>query len=101
MSAQPVEGAQTWSFEAVWPIVAPEYGTTALYEEAIVELPALAAKHGAELVGEPDVHIRRGDRTPGSQGAQWCITASCPARPARRKAEHWPQLRAVPDQKED
>lgn len=96
MSAQPAETPQTWSFEAVWPIVVPLDSCPGqeLYEEAVADLPRLARQHGAELTGTAAMYLVKGAHTPGSQGAEWCITATVPARP--RSNAHRPKLSIVP-----
>lgn len=66
---------------AVWPITDPDLPTALLYAEARKDLPSVAARHNARITGEPQFQVRLGKRVPGSQGAEYVVTATVPAEP--------------------
>lgn len=74
-----------FNLQAVWPILDPDLPTTVLYAEARKDLPAIAARHNARLTGEPTFEVHLGHRVPGSQGAEYVVTATAPAEPVRRR----------------
>lgn len=73
------------TFTAVWPIIDPGMPAAELFEEARNDLPAVAARHRARLIGEPRFAVRSGRGVPGSQGAAHIVTATVPAEEITRR----------------
>lgn len=73
------------TFQAVWPILDPGLPTSMLYAEARKDLPAVAARHNARITGEPHFEVHHGRLVPGSQGAEYVVTASAPAEGVERR----------------
>lgn len=79
----------TRMFRAVWPIV--EGGGTAetdaeLVAQAIGDLPTVAHRHQARIVGPPRACIADGRRVPGSGGALQVVIVEAPAVAANSRA---------------
>lgn len=72
----------THTFRAVWPIIAGT-GTAQSDQElilqAIGDLPAVAHRHQARIVGPPRACIADGRRVPGSGGAHQVVVIEAPA----------------------
>ena len=72
----------THTFRAVWPIV---YGAGAvqpdadLIAQALADLPNVATRHHATIVGTPQATITEGRRIPGSGGHAHVVIAEAPA----------------------
>lgn len=72
----------THTFRAVWPII--EGAGTAetdaeLVAQAIGDLPTVAHRHQARIVGPPRACIADGRRVPGSGGAHQVVVIEAPA----------------------
>lgn len=79
----------THTFRAVWPIV--EGSGTAetdaeLVAQAIGDLPTVAHRHQARIVGAPRACIADGRRVPGSGGALQVVVIEAPAVAANSRA---------------
>lgn len=75
-------------FEAVWPVLDPTLSPQALIDEALADLPRLAAQARAQLTGRPRIAVRPGREVPGSGGATWVVHAIAPAEPLPARA-YW------------
>jgi hypothetical protein len=79
---RPAPPAATHTFRAVWPII--DGASTAqtdqeLILQAIGDLPAVAHRHQARIVGPPRACIADGRRVPGSGGAHQVVIIEAPA----------------------
>lgn len=72
------------TFRAVWPITDPGMHAMDLINEAIEDLPSVAARHRVRITGAPRLHVRAGRGVQGSQGAAYVITCDVPAEPIHR-----------------
>ncbi|UYM26621.1 hypothetical protein SEA_BAUER_72 [Arthrobacter phage Bauer] len=74
----------THTFRAVWPVI-DGTGTATTDAElialAIGDLPAVAHRHNATIVGPPRACIADGRRVPGSGGARHVVVIEAPAMP--------------------
>ncbi|QIG57729.1 hypothetical protein PP358_gp58 [Arthrobacter phage Shoya] len=72
----------THTFRAVWPII-PGHGIAEtdaeLIAQAIGDLPNVAHRHQARIVGPPRACIADGRRVPGSGGAHQVVVIEAPA----------------------
>jgi len=79
---QPKPPTPTHAFRAVWPIVEGTGTATTnaeLIAQAIGDLPNVAHRHGATIIGAPRACIADGRRVPGSGGARHVIVIEAPA----------------------
>lgn len=79
----------THTFRAVWPVV--EGNGTAdtdaeLILQALGDLPAVARRHNARIVGQPRACITDGRSVPGSAGNKYVVVAEAPAIEAAPRA---------------
>lgn len=86
---KPKPPTATHMFRAVWPIVL-EGGSDAqtdaeLIGQAISDLPNVAHRHNATIVGQPRACIADGRRVPGSGGAAQVVVIEAPAIPAKAR----------------
>ncbi|MEV8149924.1 hypothetical protein AB0O52_17485 [Arthrobacter sp. NPDC080073] len=82
---RPKRPTATHTFRAVWPIVEGTGTATTdpeLILQAIGDLPSVAHRHNATIVGPPRACIADGRRVPGSGGALQVIVIEAPAVPA-------------------
>jgi len=77
----------TFEFVGVWPILLPgppqaksPVVLADLFEEAKANLPALARRHRALLLGRPRFSVRPAADVPGSGGTGYVVVATAPAR---------------------
>lgn len=79
---RPAPPTPTHVFRAVWPIVDGN-GTAEtdaeLIAQAIGDLPNVAHRHNARIVGAPRACIADGRRVPGSGGAHQVVVIEAPA----------------------
>jgi hypothetical protein len=90
-AAASVVQQSTHTFRAVWPVIEGDgaVGTDAeLILEALGDLPALARRHNAAIVGTPRACITEGNRVQGSAGHKRVIVVEAPAREVSRRAYH-------------
>jgi len=82
---KPKPPTPTHVFRAVWPVTDSSIIAQDLIAEAYEDLPNVATRHGAQIVGEPKCGMFAGNRVPGSGGAQRVIVIEAPAihKPAR------------------
>lgn len=73
------------TFQAVWPVLNVLRMPASLYAEARKDLPAVAARHNARITGEPQFAIHLGKLVPGSQNAEYVVTATAPAEAVRHR----------------
>ncbi len=79
--------------QVVWPVIDHALLATpdVLLAEAVADLPAVARRSHARIVGPVRVAVRAGRIVPGSGGAAWVVHAVAdavpvPARPYRKVA---------------
>ncbi|MCZ9884124.1 hypothetical protein [Arthrobacter sp. B2a2-09] len=75
----------THTFRGVWPVVEGTGTATTdaeLILQAIGDLPSVAHRHNATIVGPPRACIADGRRVPGSGGALHVVVIEAPAVPA-------------------
>lgn len=86
---RPARPTPTHTFRAVWPIIDGS-GTAEtdaeLVAQAIGDLPTVAHRHHARIVGPPRACITDGRRVPGSGGALQVVVVEAPAVPANSRA---------------
>ena len=86
---RPAPPTATHTFRAVWPIV-DGAGTAQTDQElilqAIGDLPTVAHRHQARIVGPPRACIADGRRVPGSGGAHQVVVIEAPAVAASSRA---------------
>jgi len=82
----------THTFQAVWPIIeGPGHAPLTdaeLIDDALADLPNVAARHGVRITGKARAAITDGARFPGSQGADKIVIAEALAKPLPRRAYH-------------
>lgn len=86
---RPAPPAPTHVFRAVWPIIEGSGSAETdaeLISQAIGELPTVAHRHHAQIVGAPRACIADGRRVPGSGGAPQVVVIEAPAVPANNRA---------------
>lgn len=73
----------TSTFQAVWPIITGHGSApltdNELIEDALADLPNVAARHGVKLTGKPRAAITHGAQFPGSAGAKQVVIIEAPA----------------------
>lgn len=78
------EPAATHIFRAVWPVIDGGNGTATtdaeLILQALGDLPAVARRHNATIVGTPRACITDGRRVQGSAGHRYVVVAEVAAR---------------------
>lgn len=76
------------TFQAVWPIITgpgpASLTDTELIDDALAELPTVAARHGVTLTGKPQAAITNGARFPGTNSAAQIVIIEAPARAVPR-----------------
>ena len=81
----------TSTFQAVWPIITGQGNAnltdTELIDDALADLPTVAARHNVTLIGKPQVAITDGARFPGANGAHKVVVIESPARALPRIAD--------------
>ena len=81
----------THTFRAVWPVIEGA-GTAQTNQElilqAIGDLPNVAHRHQAKIVGPPRACIADGRRVPGSGGAREVVIIEAPAVTAAARGYH-------------
>lgn len=79
------------TFQAVWPILTGQghanLTDTELIDDALADLPTVAARHNVTLTGKPQVAITDGARFPGANGARKVVVIETPARALPRMAD--------------
>lgn len=79
------------TFQAVWPIHTGRGHATLtdaeLIEDALADLPKVAARHGVTLSGKPQAAITSGQRFPGANGAKQVVVIEAPAKQLPRIAD--------------
>lgn len=79
------------TFQAVWPIHTGRGHATLtdaeLIEDALADLPKVAARHGVTLTGKPQVAITDGARFPGANTTGQIIVIEAPAKQLPRIAD--------------
>lgn len=79
------------TFQAVWPILTghghAKLTDTELIDDALADLPAVAARHNVTLTGKPQVAITDGARFPGANTTGQIIIIEAPARALPRIAD--------------
>lgn len=83
---RPAPPTATHTFRAVWPIVEGTGTATTdaeLISRAIGDLPNVAHRHQATIIGPPRACIADGRRVPGSGGAQYVVIVEAPAAPSQ------------------
>jgi hypothetical protein len=72
----------THTFRAVWPVI-EDTGTATtvaqLIQQALDDLPNVANRHGAQIIGTARGGIHDGRRVPGSGGARHVVVIEAPA----------------------
>lgn len=78
MSSQP---RSPYLFRCVWPVITAEasHDLADLFAEAAEELPRVARRHSAELVGPPRWLLMPGRQLPGSGGSPFIIVSDSAA----------------------
>jgi hypothetical protein len=79
---QPTPVTPTHTFRAVWPIILGNgiaETDAELIAQAIGDLPHVAHRHQARIVGPPRACIADGRRVPGSGGAPQVVVIEAPA----------------------
>lgn len=68
-------------FRALWPVVDPEaaHALADLFSEAAGELPTIARRQSAQLMGPPRWLLMPGRQLPGSGGAPFIIVSDTAA----------------------
>lgn len=69
------QAAERYLFRALWPVVSPEacHALADLFSEAANDLPQLARRHHALLLGQPRWSLQPGRQVPGSAGAPFIL----------------------------
>jgi hypothetical protein len=78
------EAAQRYAFRAVWPVIDPTTPMSQLLLEGAADLPNVARRHRAQLIGPAKYALRPGQDVPGSGGAGLVLVATAPATPIPR-----------------
>lgn len=78
------------TFQAVWPILTGRghaaLTDTELIDDALADLPAVAARHNVTLTGKPQAAITDGAQFPGANGAKQVVIIEVPAKQLPRIA---------------
>lgn len=81
------------TFRAVWPILEGQ-GTaetdSELILQALGDLPAVARRHNAKIIGDPRACIMEGRKVQGSAGHKFVVVAEAPAQELPRRSYHHP-----------
>lgn len=82
---KPKPPTPTHVFRAVWPVVSTGHPIADLLDEALEDLPNVARRHNAVIVGKAQAGLMDGRRVPGSGGAAQVLVIEAPAihKPAR------------------
>lgn len=88
----------THTFRAVWPILEGQ-GTaetdSELILQALGDLPEVARRHHATIIGSPRACITQGSRVQGSAGHKYVVVVEAPARALPVRGYHHQPVQAV------
>ncbi|NWL13278.1 hypothetical protein DM793_18600 [Paenarthrobacter nitroguajacolicus] len=88
---EPAPASPTHTFRAVWPVIEGEGTATTvaqLIRQAIDDLPNVANRHGAKIIGTARGGVHDGRRVPGSGGARHVVVVEAPAVPTPTRSYH-------------